>query len=138
MRLCSQAGEAELKGVLAALGPLPVCRDVRAAEAGLVMVRGRTGGTGAAFNFGEATVARAVVTLECGTMGFGYVLGRSLAKARLAALIDALGQTASFGQRVEHALQDIVGVRVAAEREARQAEIAATRVEFFTMQRGED
>ncbi|TPQ46110.1 phosphonate C-P lyase system protein PhnG, partial [Prosthecomicrobium hirschii] len=34
-------------------------RDLRPAEAGLVMVRGRIGGGGSAFNLGEATVARA-------------------------------------------------------------------------------
>ncbi len=112
------------------------------------MLQGRTSGTGDPFNFGEATVSRAAVALQgakgpdyadgTGPVGFGYVLGRSPAKARLAAIVDALGQTMTYGERIAAALEATVGRRVAGERAARDAEVAATRVEFFTMQRGED
>ena len=50
--------------------------ELRAAESGLVMVRGRIGGDGAPFNLGEATVTRATVRLASGEVGFAYVLGR--------------------------------------------------------------
>ena len=54
------------------------------------MLRGRIGGDGAPFNFGEATVSRCAVRLATGETGFGYVLGRDHEKARLIALCDAL------------------------------------------------
>ena len=56
------------------------------------MLRGRMGGSGPTFNIGEATVTRAAVRLDTGTVGFSYLLGRSHRRARLAALVDALGQ----------------------------------------------
>src|ERR1700749_3448836 len=63
--------------------PLPDHEDLREAENGLVMVRGRVGGDGAPFNLGEATVSRAAVRLASGGGGFGYVVGRDGQKARL-------------------------------------------------------
>ena len=45
---------------------LPVHENLREAENGLVMVRGRIGGDGAPFNLGEATVSRAAVRLATG------------------------------------------------------------------------
>ena len=84
-----------------ALGPLPAHEDMRAPENGLVMIRGRIGGDGAQFNLGEATVSRAVVRLATGEMGFGYVLGRDRAKARLIALCDALVQTEAYSAALE-------------------------------------
>ena len=111
---------------------------LRAPEAGLVMLRGRMGSTGAAFNFGEATVTRCAVRLASGHEGHGYVMGRNEAHARLAALCDALLQTqdraAAVNDRViaplEAALRDS-HIAVA-------AKAAATTVDFFTMVRGDD
>ena len=52
---------------LAALFPdLPEHKVLRQPEIGAVMVRGRVGGTGAAFNLGEMTVTRASVQLATG------------------------------------------------------------------------
>ena len=93
MALLVEGETAELAGLLNAVGELPVHEDIRRAECGLVMVRGRIGGDGAPFNLGEATVARAAVRLASGEVGFGYVLGRDCEKARLAALCDALLQS---------------------------------------------
>src|ERR1700761_1779567 len=80
---------------------LPDHEDLREAENGLVMVRGRIGGGGAPFNLGEATVSRAAVRLAGGEVGFGYTLGRDRDKARLIALCDALIQSAAFADDVE-------------------------------------
>ena len=96
MRTCAQASEAELEVALAALGDLPAAAELRPVETGLVMLRGRMGGSGPAFNIGEATVTRATVRLDTGTIGFSYLLGRSHRRARLAALVDALGQDAGM------------------------------------------
>src|SRR5215470_1784224 len=60
--------------------------ELRAPEIGLVMLHGRIGGDGAAFNLGEATVTRAAVQIASGEVGFAYILGRDQQKARLSAI----------------------------------------------------
>ena len=138
MRICSQATLAELSAALARLAPLPAIEVVRQPEVGLIMLRGRMGGDGAPFNAGEATITRAVVRLASGELGFSYLLGRSLEKARLAAIVDALGQSSRFRDRLEIVLLAPVMRRVHTERSLQRAETAATRVQFFTLVRGED
>jgi alpha-D-ribose 1-methylphosphonate 5-triphosphate synthase subunit PhnG len=138
MRICSQATVAELSAALARLAPLPSIEVVRQPEVGLIMLRGRMGGDGAPFNAGEATMTRAVVRLASGELGFSYLLGRSLERARLAAIVDALGQNSRFRDRLEIVLLAPVMRREHAQRSVQRAETAATRVQFFTLVRGED
>ena len=138
MRICSQATIAELSAALARLAPLPAIEVVRQPEVGLIMLRGRMGGDGAPFNAGEATMTRAVVRLASGELGFAYLLGRSLEKARLAAIVDALGQSPSFRDRLQIVLLAPVMRRLHTERSVQRAETAATRVQFFTLVRGEN
>jgi alpha-D-ribose 1-methylphosphonate 5-triphosphate synthase subunit PhnG len=116
---------------------LPAYEDLREPEAGLVMVRGRVGGDGAPFNLGEATVARAAVRLSSGEVGFGYTLGRDRRKAQLIALCDALIQTADHAALLERAVLAPLRAAVASERNRKAAETAATRVDFYTLVRGE-
>jgi alpha-D-ribose 1-methylphosphonate 5-triphosphate synthase subunit PhnG len=116
---------------------LPDHEDLREAENGLVMVRGRIGGDGAPFNLGEATVARAAVRLASGEVGFGYTLGRDSDKARLIALCDALVQSAAFADELESKVIAPLRAAVSARRDRKAAEAAATRVDFYTMVRGE-
>lgn len=137
MAVCAEASRAELDAALGTLGPLPPVEDLRAPETGLVMLRGRMGGEGAPFNLGEASAVRAVVRLgETGT-GFAYHLGRDGAKARAAAVVDALWQAPSRRGAVEAALGPVRG-RLARERDAAARRTAATKVDFFTLVRGED
>lgn len=138
MMLCAPATGAELHACLATLGGVPAFELIRAPEVGLVMVRGRIGGDGAPFNTGEATVTRAVVRIASGEIGFSYLLGRVPEKAKLAAIVDAIGQSAGGFARVETALVATVAARVDRETSMRRAETAATRVQFFTLVRGED
>lgn len=123
---------------LAALEPLAAedTRLLRAPETGLVMVRGRIGGDGGPFNLGEATVTRAAVALPTGEVGFGHVLGRDKDKARLAALADALWQAPATRAAVEQVLGPVRD-RLAAEHDLQRRRTAATRVDFFTMVRGD-
>src|SRR5262249_32493519 len=116
MRVCSQASVAELSAALARLPPLPPIEGVRQPEAGIIIVPGRMGGDGAPFNAGEATMTRAVVRLASGELGFSYLLGRSLERARLAAIVDALGQSSCFRDRLEIVLVVPVMRRVHAQR----------------------
>jgi len=116
---------------------LPDHEDLREAENGLVMVRGRVGGDGAPFNLGEATVSRAAVRLASGEVGLGYALGRDREKARLIALCDALVQSRAFAGDVETKVIAPLRAAVAARRDRKAAETAATRVDFYTLVRGE-
>ena len=142
MAACAEAEPAELVDAIERLSPVPAARDLRPVETGLAMLRGRAGGDGAAFNLGEATVTRAAVTLDLmdGTsspIGFAYHLGRDGQKARHAAVIDALWQLPAHRQAVIAALGP-VRERLAAERALAARRAAATRVNFFTLVRGED
>jgi|SRR5271165_3888872 len=138
MAVLAGSEAAEIARRLDSIGPLPHHEELRAAESGLLMVRGRMGGDGAPFNVGEATVTRAAVKLESGETGFGYVLGRDLAKARLVALCDALVQTTSYRDVVEREVVAPIRHRLDEAREHKAQQVAATKVEFFTLVRGED
>jgi len=137
MAAMAKADMGELEAILTVLSPVPSASDLRPPEIGLVMLRGRTGGEGAPFNLGEATVSRAAVRLEGGATGFAYRLGRQANAARAAAMIDALWQDDARRDAVEAALEP-VRERLALEAGQVRAETAATKVEFFTLVRGED
>jgi alpha-D-ribose 1-methylphosphonate 5-triphosphate synthase subunit PhnG len=136
MAICAEARRDELDEALRRVGFDGSADDLRRPQIGLVMLRGRIGGKGRPFNFGEATVSRAAVRLETGETGFAYQLGRDQHKARQAAIVDALLQS-KHRSAVERALKPIAD-RLTAERETRARQSAATRVNFFTMVRGED
>ncbi|MGY3237486.1 alpha-D-ribose 1-methylphosphonate 5-triphosphate synthase subunit PhnG [Bradyrhizobium sp. USDA 4472] len=116
---------------------LPGHQELRAPENGLVMLRGRIGGDGAPFNLGEATVSRAAVRLASGEVGFGYTLGRDGEKARLIALCDALVQSRDFGAAVERDVIAPLREQLMTRRRRAAEETAATKVDFYTMVRGE-
>ena len=127
---------AEIAAHLGAIA-VPPCEELRQPENGLVMVRGRIGGDGAPFNLGEATVSRAAVRLASGEVGFGYTLGRDGEKARLIALCDALVQSRDFGATVERDVIAPLREQLMIRRKQAAEETAATKVDFYTMVRGE-
>jgi alpha-D-ribose 1-methylphosphonate 5-triphosphate synthase subunit PhnG len=138
MGVLARTPRAAIEHALAAFGPLPAHREMRKPETGLVTLRGRIGGGGDAFNLGEATVTRASVKLETGEVGHAYALGRDAAKARLSALIDAAFQNPNLHDGVIATIFEPLA-RAEADGERRKAEeTAATKVDFFTMVRGED
>jgi len=109
---------------------------LRPPETGLVMLRGRMGATGAPFNFGEATVTRCAVRLADGTEGHAYVMGRNGEHARLAAICDALlqGDVTGVAEKVIAPLD----AKLRAQQVEASTKAAATKVDFFTMVRGDD
>ena len=122
----------------AAFGDQPAHQRIRGPETGLVMVRGRIGGGGSPFNLGEVTVTRATIRLASGTVGHGQSLGTDRKKARLAAIFDALWQEEASRAFVEEKLLQPIARHIAAAAQQKADETAATRVDFFTMVRGED
>ncbi|WP_082714935.1 phosphonate C-P lyase system protein PhnG [Falsirhodobacter sp. alg1] len=118
------------------LGDLPEHSFARAPEIGTVMVQGRTGGTGAPFNIGEITVTRCTLRLASGTIGHSCVQGRNKTHATCAAIVDALMQDtpARFMERILTPLANDASQSAS----LRHAKAEATKVEFFTLVRGED
>jgi alpha-D-ribose 1-methylphosphonate 5-triphosphate synthase subunit PhnG len=119
-----------------AFGDKPEHQRIRGPETGLVMVRGRAGGGGAPFNLGEATVSRASVRIVTGEVGHGYCLGRDHAKAEAIAVIDALRQRDAA--RIDSEIIKPLETLTADADKTRREEAAATRVDFFTMVRGDN
>lgn len=138
MGLLARAKPARTAQLFARLFAEAPAHDVlRAPEIGAVMVRGRIGGDGQAFNLGEMTITRCTLCLAGGEVGHAHVQGRDKSHATRAALIDALMQTAS-AERLQHAVLAPLAAEDAARKHARASKAAATRVAFFTLQRGED
>jgi len=128
--LIAKAPAARVRALFDALEVAPQASDI-----GLLMVRGRVGGSGGAFNLGELPVARAAVRLADGPVGVGYVAGRDTGHAELAALADAMIQSPAW----EALLETQVLTPLEADHAHRQIETgrkaAATKVDFFTLVR---
>jgi len=137
LSVLAKADPAALAARWGDLAATPAYETLRAPEVGTVMVQGRAGAHGAPFNLGEMTITRASIRLDAGPVGHGYVQGRGKAHALTAALVDAMMQT---DQAAAVASTVIAPLRRAgqAAKAARAAKAAATKVDFFTMPRGED
>ncbi len=134
MAVLARADADGIAGLLRDCHDMPDYTILRGPEGGLVMVRGRAGGGGSAFNLGEMTVTRCTVRTASGFVGHAYVAGREERRAELAALVDALmqddGRAADIEARVIMPLE-----KQQIERGAdRASKAAATRVRFFAMQ----
>ncbi|MGO9134489.1 MAG: phosphonate C-P lyase system protein PhnG [Methylovirgula sp.] len=130
------ADAAWLEGRWNALPEKPAYHVLRPIEMGMVQLRGRIGGSGAAFNFGEATITRSAVELETGERGFAYLLGRKPRQAELAAVFHALQQCPDRRAEIERAV--IAPAEAARATSAARANAAAqsTRVDFSALVRG--
>lgn len=136
MSLLAKAPAARLAALWADYAAPPAFQFLRRPEVGSAMVRGRMGGTGSSFNLGEMTVTRCSVRLSSGEVGHAYVQGRDKAKAEVAALIDALMQT-NAAAALQAALLTPLHLEATSAATARAAKAAATKVDFFTLVRGE-
>lgn len=127
-----------LKKLWEPLNLSPDHQVIRAPETGLVQVQSRMGSTGNPFNMGDMTVTRSVIKLAEGEMGYSYVKGRNKEHAHLAALIDALMQTPAYGAALQRQIIEPLITTMEEHVHARRQQIATSKVEFFTMVRGED
>ncbi|WP_459719070.1 phosphonate C-P lyase system protein PhnG [Paraburkholderia sp. 2C] len=149
MAVLARTSRADLEAALQRAmngAPLPAYDWLRPPETGLAMVRGRVGGSGDAFNLGEATVTRATLRLRGpgaghpgadAPVGVACHLGRDRRRAELAAIADALLQLPQQHPHLYEQLIEPLAARIEAAREARRQDTADTRVEFFTMVRGD-
>jgi alpha-D-ribose 1-methylphosphonate 5-triphosphate synthase subunit PhnG len=137
MSILAKADFADLDALWNNLPSKPAWTVIRPPETGMVMARGRAGGTGQRFNIGEVTVTRCAVQLDYGAVGFGYVMGRTRRHAELAAAVDAIMQTPSRRDALERALIAPLGLRHEAAKRERGQKAASTKVDFFTLVRGD-
>jgi alpha-D-ribose 1-methylphosphonate 5-triphosphate synthase subunit PhnG len=145
MAVLARADADEIERAWAATEPKPDYVFLRRPEPGLVMVQGRAGGTGARFNMGEMTVTRCAV--RCGgetggadgaVNGFAWVAGRNRRHAELAAVFDALLQMTDRRHEVARGVIAPLRAAQAGRREIRARKANATRVDFFTVVRGDN
>lgn len=119
--------------------PLPAASPLRPTEVGMAMVRARAGGAGERFNLGEMTLTRCALRLEVESpvVGFAHIQGRNRQHAEQAALCDALLQCADWhGLVMDHVITPLHQA-ITTRRASAQAATAQTRVDFFTLVRGE-
>ncbi|MGP2481627.1 phosphonate C-P lyase system protein PhnG [Pantoea eucalypti] len=121
-----------------ALNLQPAFTLVRPAEIGLTRLQARMGATGKRFVMGDATVTRAVVQLGDGTLGYSYLLGRDKAHAERCALLDALLQQPETRQLLEEKIITPLAAWREEQRQLRAREIASSKVDFFTLVRGDN
>lgn len=138
MSVLSHSKPESLAAKMVALNIRADYETLRAPETGLVQLQGRMGGTGERFFAGDTTLTRAAVRLSNGTVGYSWVLGRDKAHAERCALIDALMQQPSHFQTLSETLITPLEADRTARIAARQAEINASRVDFFTLVRGDN
>ena len=119
------------------LAEKPDYRCLKGPEIGLAMVRGRTGGTGAPFNMGEMSVTRCVVQIVDGQLGYACVAGRRERHAELAAVFDALLQNGDRRAALKETIISPLDREWLSRRAKSSAKAASTKVEFFTMVRGD-
>ena len=115
----------------------PTYTLLRPAETGLTQLQGRMGGTGKRFVMGDMTVTRAVIQLSSGVYGYSYVRGRDKQHAELCAVIDALLQVSGMEELLHKRVIAPLAASQQAQRERRARQIASSRVDFFTLVRGE-
>ncbi|BEU03957.1 alpha-D-ribose 1-methylphosphonate 5-triphosphate synthase subunit PhnG [Agarivorans sp. OAG1] len=116
----------------------PECEIIRQPEIGLAKLQGRVGGKGERFNLGDTTITRAAVRLSDGTLGYGYLRGRAKQHALLSALIDALMQNGEHAPSLHEAVIQPLAEQQQAEQAKTAAQAAESKVDFFTVVRGED
>jgi alpha-D-ribose 1-methylphosphonate 5-triphosphate synthase subunit PhnG len=136
LAVLARAATDQLESCWAEAGQPPLTL-LRQPETGLVMARGRAGGTGQRFNLGEITVTRCAVQSAAGHIGHGYVAGRDKRKSELVASFDALLQAPVGRAALLERLVEPLAAAQAAARAVQARKAAATRVEFFTLVRGD-
>lgn len=136
MATLAKADINQLEKKVAEIGALPQYEFIRPPEIGLTMVRGRAGGKGQVFNLGEMTITRCAVKIG-EVIGFGYVAGRSHRHGELAALCDGLMQLPEWSGIVKSVVIEFLTAEANRKKELQHLQTEATKVNFFTLARGD-
>lgn len=133
MAVIARATLDEIRQHLGNAPALPAFICLRPPETGLVMVKARVGGSGAAFNLGETTVTRCSIRDERGRIGHAYLAGRDRDTAELAARLDAVLQDPERFQAFHEAVVVPLAESQLSIQNAEARRAAATEVEFFNL-----
>lgn len=137
MGLLAKSPVAEVENAWDGLENKPEFCFLRQPETGLIMVRAKAGGEGARFNLGEMLVTRCTVRIGSGQVGCAFIMGRSHRHAELAAIFDALLQNRNRHDEIRARVIDPLE-RIYQENLKKKSEkVAATKVDFYTLVRGE-
>lgn len=140
--LLARSPAAALAEQLDALPPRPAFEWLRRPETGMLMLRGRLGGGGQVFNLGEATVTRCTLRLQApglpASVGVGTVRGSDPQHAERVALADALLQTPDWAPLLQDRLLRPLAEAEQERHARRAAEVSRSKVDFYTLVRGED
>lgn len=137
MSVLAKSSSQELEDAWLELSEKPIYRHLHKPESGSIMVRGRAGGSGLRFNLGEMTATRCTIQIVKGHVGSAYVMGRDHRHAELAAIFDALLQDPLHHHKISNSVVSDLKVSNDKRREEVSKKSAATKVDFFTMVRGE-
>ena len=137
MSVLAKSSSRKLEDAWQGISEKPVYRHLHKPETGSIMVRGRAGGSGIRFNLGEVTATRCTIQIVKGHVGSAYVMGRDHRHAELAAIFDALLQDPLHHPEISNMVVSKLKVSYDKSKEEISKKSAATKVDFFTMVRGE-
>ena len=137
MRLLALSPTTILEHELEKLENVPEYILLKQPEVGLAMIQARACGNGASFNFGEIPLTRCAISLD-GHIGYGYVSGRKKRHAVMMAIFDALLQNPKRHKALQENVLTPIAQLLADKKEQKVKETSSTKVDFFTMVRGED
>jgi alpha-D-ribose 1-methylphosphonate 5-triphosphate synthase subunit PhnG len=106
-------------------------------ETGMIMVQAKADGSNSRFNLGEVTVSRCVVEINKKYMGTAWIMGSDLRHAELAALFDGMLQDPATHDKLQNSLVKALKTKQTAKNQQLAQDASDTRVEFFTLKRGE-
>jgi len=106
-------------------------------ETGMIMAQAKADGSNGRFNLGEITVSRCVLEVKKIYMGTSWVMGSDLRHAELAALFDGMLQDPVTRDKLTNTLIKELKIKQTVKNERLTQDASDTRVEFFTLKRGE-
>jgi alpha-D-ribose 1-methylphosphonate 5-triphosphate synthase subunit PhnG len=134
--LLGSADPADLEAGLEGLEGSEYAR-ITGPETGMLMVQAKADGSGSRFNLGEMTVSKCILEVQGKFMGSGWVMGSDLRHAELAALFDGLLQDPAHHDHLMTTLIPRLEEKERIRRERLLKDVSDTKVEFFTLKRGE-
>jgi alpha-D-ribose 1-methylphosphonate 5-triphosphate synthase subunit PhnG len=137
MSVLAKSSVEELEEAYERVGETVEYHLLRKPETGLIMVRGRARDSGTQFNLGEMTVTHCTLETEKGTIGTACVMGCNHRHAEMAALFDALLQESSWCSQLLETVISPIEQTYHKRKEMISKKTASTKVDFFTMIRGE-
>ncbi|MFH2093346.1 MAG: phosphonate C-P lyase system protein PhnG [Pseudomonadota bacterium] len=135
--LLGSADPADLESALEKLNHSIEFTHIVKPETGMLMVQAKADGSNSRFNLGEITVSKCILEINGQYMGAGWTMGSNLRHAELAALFDGLFQDPLLQETLNQTLIPLLKDKQLAKDERRLKDAADTKVEFFTLKRGE-